>query len=135
MAKFQQRDDPAKSLDENSAIESVIPPNTLPTLKSLTNVGPPLVIEEEPVDGEKAEVNLPDMSRMGVSMSAKQELDVFNFLKSVAAEMSEIEWPPASRVFKITVIILVSIVIASAVIYVVDGFFYSMAQLLFETSA
>ncbi len=138
MAKFQQKDDASKSLDEETSMDTVVPPVSLPTLRSLSNIGPPLVVEEEP-DGtdaaEETETNLTDMSRMGLSMSVQEELNLFNFFKSVLAELSVIEWPPASRVVKITVIILVSIVVASAGIYVVDGFFYSMAQLLFETSA
>lgn len=137
MAKFQQKEDPAKNLDEEAKIEGVVPPVNLPSLRSLTNQGPLFGEELEPVAEEKAEVakeEVPDFSRMGASMSSEEEFQAIAFLKSVAEELKNIEWPPADRVFKITVIILVSIVVASAGIYVVDGFFYSIAQILFETN-
>lgn len=138
MAKFQQKEDPAKNIDGESSIEGVVPPVNLPSLRSLTNQGAPLFGEEVETGAEgKAETakeEMPDFSRMGASMSSEEEFRLVAFLQSTVEELKNIEWPAPDRVFKITVIILVSIVVASAGIYVVDGFFYSIAQILFETN-
>eukprot|EP00171_Calliarthron_tuberculosum_P017076 IDg17076t1 len=75
------------------------------------------------------------MAQMGISsLSVEEEFSLLMFLKETLEELKTIDWPSASRVFKITIIIIISIIIASAGIYAVDGFFSSIAQMLFETN-
>lgn len=55
------------------------------------------------------------------------------FLVEVADEAQKIEWPKLTRVYKITVVVIASIIFSIVFVYLVDSVFYWMAQRLFET--
>lgn len=100
-----------------------IPGGVLPTLSSLRD-GPTEPVEE----AEKVE----EVVMMGTGISAAGEESIVDFLKDVYAEFQIIDWPSVSRVVKITLIVIATMIIASVGIYTVDGFFLSLSQKVFD---
>ena len=139
MAEFKKGDESGRTVDEDSALDSLVPKVDLPTLSTLSGLNAPIVIDEELIPDSRTQTDSPqseanEFGRMGMSISTEEEDSILTFLNEVFAELKQIEWPSAARVAKITVIILVSILVAGVGIYIVDGFFYSVAKILFETS-
>lgn len=99
----------------------------LPTLSSLSTKAPKKEKAPEPEPEPK-----PTM--MGSGLSAAEELQIVVFLKEVLVEFKQIEWPTASRVIKLTLLVIATILVASAGIYAVDGVLYGLSQRLFETT-
>ena len=140
MAKYQERENPEKPTEE-TPIENFVPPVQLPTLSTLSGG-----IEEgtDEIDlsalnrrtmngGGDSNVNNLEMKQMGTALTSEEEFKILQFLKEVAEEFKTIEWPSVGRVFKILVIVIISIIVSAVGIYIVDGFFLSVAQYLFET--
>jgi preprotein translocase SecE subunit len=104
---------------------------TLSSLSGLQNDG-----DEEKLRDEKVMKALREreaLRNMGIGMSPEQELNIVQFLKDVYVEFGLVEWPSVGRVLRLTAIVLLTIIIASGGIYVVDSFFYWITQRLFET--
>ncbi len=137
MAKYQERDNPEKPTEE-TPIDNVVPPVQLPTLSTLSGD-----IDAEAEEIDLSQLNKPagsgtsleelEMKQMGAALTSDEEFKILQFLKEVYEESKTIEWPSAGRVFKILVIVIVSIIVSAIAIYIVDGFFFSLSQYLFET--
>lgn len=57
---------------------------------------------------------------------------VLSFLQEVKDEISMIEWPTIDRLSKQFVIVVISLVFSSLLIFSVDGFFATVSKYLFE---
>jgi preprotein translocase SecE subunit len=151
MARFQQRNEdtprpaeadldsvlPPVGVDADSGAKPTLP-DALPTLSSLSGqsttgqaglgdgVGDALITDK---DRKRLEA---EEKLMGAGLSKEQEESLLQFFKDVVTEFGIIEWPPFSRVIKVTIIVIATMIIASAGIYTVDGFFYNISQKLFE---
>lgn len=134
MAKYQKKEQTSSERPEdNRPLDELIPPPLLPTLTTLTG-GDPLVerspkesMEQEKSDKQKDE----EVVLMGSGMSASEESSVLGFLAGVVEEFKLIEWPSFGRIVRLTVICILTIVIATAALYLVDGFFYRVSKYYF----
>ncbi|AFP65490.1 preprotein translocase secE subunit (nucleomorph) [Chroomonas mesostigmatica CCMP1168] len=60
------------------------------------------------------------------------EIFFLDFIKEVRNEIKMVEWPTLNRLFRQFVIVVVSLVFSSLMVYSVDGLFASASKLLFE---
>lgn len=126
MPKFQEADKSGTEAEDETP--TFVPPIQLPTLSTLSGLTAPEA-DDEKKDGE----NEPMMAQMGMSsLSAEEEFRAIVFLREAIEELKTVDWPPLPRVFKIMLIIIISIIFSSFAIYTVDGFFSYMASQLFE---
>lgn len=137
MAKFQQKkEESSSSIENESELEKILPPSALPTLTTLSekNDGIDLsAISSAPATTEEGEKE--NVGQMGPGFSPSEEMNLLAFLKGVLEELKYIEWPPFGRVVRLSVLILITVIVAATALYFIDGFFYRMSQLLFEGSA
>lgn len=139
MAKFQQKKEESNSsLEKESELEKILPPPALPTLTTLSDKNSEIdlsAISSAPPTSEEKEEEERSISQMGLGLSPSEEFNVLEFLKGVFDELKYIEWPSFGRVLRLSVLILFTVIIAATALYFIDGFFYRMSQLLFESSA
>lgn len=134
LAKFKQQET-NETPESETPLEGIIPPPALPTLTTLTGETP---LAPEPTETRdqlqqtEPGIDLSEISSQGAGISAADENQIASFLKGVGGEFALIEWPSAARVVRLTVIILATLLIAISGLYFVDGFFYRMANILFE---
>lgn len=137
MAKFQQQEENNQQLDQETDLEKIIPPPALPTLTTLTG---PITdapdIDLSVLSGDKSSTwereKGEEVEMMGPGLSAEQEGGILSFLMGVYEEFKHVEWPTPAVVIRFTLIILASLSFAIVALYLVDGFFYRMAQIVFE---
>lgn len=138
MAKFQQKkEESGSSLEKESELEKILPPSALPTLTTLSekNDGIDLsAISSAPATAEERE-KAETVGQMGAGVSPAEEVKLLTFLREVVEELKYIEWPRFGRVVRLSVLILVTVIVAAFALYFIDGFFYRMSQLLFEGAA
>lgn len=139
MAKYQERDIPESPAESEGTVDKFIPPVQLPTLNTLAGAGGTDDMKKDGIDlsllnssDEDEIAQQQDLAQMGLSLSKEDEFKTVEFLKSVFDEFLTVEWPAPGRVVKITVIVILSIIFSAFAIYIVDGFFLSLSQYLFD---
>jgi len=142
MAKFQRKEEQnSQSLENDSDLDKIIPPAALPTLTTLSGGGPSATdidlsaLSESPHVGasDDEDTDELELSSMGVGLSVKDENFIVQFFRGVVEEYKIVEWPSMERVLKITIIIIVSLIVAIVAIYLIDGFFFRIFQALLES--
>lgn len=137
MAKYQKKEQTsAERPEDERPLEDLLPPPVLPTLSTLT--GKTITesqLPQEPTDEnelKETKEKEAEISQMGAGMSTDQENAVLSFLNEVYQEFQLVEWPTLGRIVRLTIICLITIVLATAALYIVDGFFYRAAKFLFS---
>lgn len=139
MAKFQQRKEESSLPGSEGEKPSPLRPSSgsLPTLSSLSGRGTGL---NRSTDDQASSSDAPpadgieQFDMMGGGIDSATELWLIAFLKSVYNEVFLIDFPSLSRVVKLTFVVMLTIVVASAFLYTVDGIFLRLSQILFETN-
>lgn len=134
MAKFQPKKTSSERPEDERPLEQILPPPALPTLTTLT--GETTFSSNQSADGDEsqdAEASEGDeVMQMGVGLSTAQENAIVTFFLEIAEEFKMIEWPSFGRIIRLSIIVLFTIIVATASLYVVDGFFYRVSQALFQ---
>lgn len=141
LAKFQPKESSSEQNELESQLEEILPPS-LPSLTTLTGMtgASPGPLTEEKAEEEQLDLKLvpdgeempPELTTMGAALTSDQEESLSEFFKGVLNEIKYVEWPSIERVFRLTIIIFFTIVIACISLYLVDGFLYRVSRILFD---
>lgn len=135
MARYQQRKEEPGLPNEEDDKKSPLRPTSsnLPTLSSLSGrsgykapKGPKTNVVSE---------NAQELKMMGPGINSANELRLITFLKNTYKEVYLIDWPSPARVVKLTFLVMLTVAIASAFVYTVDGIFLRLSQMIFEKNA
>lgn len=136
MGVYNEKDNP-ESPTPSSELEKIIPEPVLPTLTTLSGG----VTQEQEIDLSAITTNVEkdkkeELSRMGAGVGPSEEKELvgraIDFLAGVKEEFSMVEWPSSRRVIRLAALIILIIVVACGALYLIDGFFYRVSQMLFE---
>lgn len=138
--KLERPQPSSEKSEEEEPLEGILPPPVLPTLNTLTgNLTPSNLPKSETTSiqsnakgdpAKQSNEEQQDTLQMGASISFIDR--ALTFLADVAQEFKVIEFPTFGRVVRLTVLVLVTVVLATGTLYVVDGFFYRASRFLFE---
>lgn len=137
--KLQRPQPSSEKSEEEEPLEGILPPPVLPTLNTLTGNVDPLdlprnettSIQSDTADGpNQSDGEQQNVAQMGVGIPFID--NALAFLAEVAEEFKLIEFPTFGRVVRLTILVLVTVVLATTALYVVDGFFYRASRFLFE---
>lgn len=130
--KLQRQQPSADRPEDEEPLESILPPPILPTLNTLTNnFKSSSEIQNESHDADEDDpTDVQPVLQMGVGIPLIDK--AIRFLVEVVEEFKMIEFPSFSRVIRLSIVVLITIVVATLALYVVDGFFYRAARFLFE---
>lgn len=142
LAQFQEKNDAEKPVQDASLAEGIVPPVQLPTLSTLSDGVVDSTVSEPGAGDASSEVDLSllsaaeeeslsELQRAGVSLSREEEFNLIQFFREVYDISKSIDWPEPGRVFKILIIVILSIVVSAGGTYLVDGFFYEISQKIF----
>ncbi|CAN8066993.1 unnamed protein product [Agarophyton chilense] len=138
LAKFQKQESNIEQPDGESQLEKLVPNELpLPTLSTLTGIynsepNPSSTKGNTKGNSVNEEIDLSKISTMGVGLSQKDESSLVGFFRGLVDELKLVEWPSASRVIRLTALIVVTIVGAVVALYFIDGFFYRISHAVFD---
>lgn len=138
MAKYEPKKTRAELPEEQRPLDEILPPPALPTLSTLTGdtIAEQAAQAQAEIEGNPqkapAKVDYNKILQMGGGMSVSQENAALKFFAGVYDEFQVIEWPSFGRVIRLTIIVILTIVVATVSLYVVDGFFYRLSQAFFQ---
>lgn len=111
--------------------------SSLPTLSSLgglsqqPNIGPINDVEIDQGTIEERKKLREDSYKKNILEDGEETFE--SYVLGIIEELKMVEWPPFDKVVKITVVVMASIIFAFVYIYLIDGLFHRLADLLFNT--